>query len=202
MSAKEEKEQTPEPAAEAPKRSLPLVPLAVGGLNFLLIVVAIGALYYTRFVFKRPVITEQDERERIEKEHAQPLPPSTPALLELEPITVNIRPNTEPAVEAVGARLVPGKNHFVTVAISLEVRDAAKKEEIETYKPILVDKLISVLGRKTFQELTTVQGRYLLKSQIMDQLNEILSKGKEDNDSEGGIEAAFSNIYFSQFTVQ
>ena len=93
---------------------------------------------------------------------------------------------------------IEGKLHYSTVGFALEIRDGSKKEVIETLRPIIMDKFISLLGRKGFKELTTVQGRYLLRTQLLESVNQIVAKASEEAARDGLV----TNIYFTQFIVQ
>jgi flagellar FliL protein len=58
--------------------------------------------------------------------------------------------------------------------LSLEVVNEKAKEKVESSKPALLDRIIQNLGKRTFQELNQVQGRYVFKSQVIDDANEYL----------------------------
>ena len=76
-----------------------------------------------------------------------------------------------------------------------EIKNIMKyKEELEANRPILLDGVLQILGKKDFNELTTVQGRYVLRTQILDLANE-MSKRK-------GRDPLFTNVYFTHFIVQ
>ena len=48
----------------------------------------------------------------------------------------------------------------------------------------------------TVEELTTVQGRYILRTQIVDMINHLINKENKN------AEPVASNVYFLQFMVQ
>jgi hypothetical protein len=50
-----------------------------------------------------------------------------------------------------------------------------KADLIEDVRPIIMDKLGVILGKRRFHELTTVQGRFTLHSQILDMINQTVA---------------------------
>ncbi|OFZ56497.1 MAG: hypothetical protein A2428_13685 [Bdellovibrionales bacterium RIFOXYC1_FULL_54_43] len=174
-------------------------PLIVVILNVVVALGAAGVLFYTKLVYKRPAITEHGERTRLASVHASPGPLATPATITFEPVIVNIEPVPQQPRAADGtSQQIEGKLHYSTVGFALEIRDGSKKEVIETLRPIIMDKFISLLGRKGFKELTTVQGRYLLRTQLLESVNQIVAKASEEAARDGLV----TNIYFTQFIVQ
>jgi flagellar basal body-associated protein FliL len=187
-------------------------------VNVLALLAAAGLLYYTRMVFKRPVITESGERARLAKMHASPLPPSIPMTIAFEPLTVNIEATpVAPKADEKSNQQIQGKLHYVTLGFSLEIRDSKRKEEIEELRPFLIDHLLHVLGHKKFQELNSVQGRYLLRTEIVNFANDYLEKHKlkgfakpteepkekEDDSTEPAPkDILVTELYFNQFIVQ
>jgi flagellar basal body-associated protein FliL len=173
------------------------LPLLLGILNIVVALGAVGFLFYSKVIFKRPQITETGERKRLVKERDRPVQDSssTAAVITFDPILVNIESTPGQPRPADGtARQIQGKLHYVTVGFGLEIRDEARKEEINILKPVIIDKLISLLGRKPFHELTTVQGRYLLREQILDITNQLTSKKSRD--------PLVANVFFTHFVVQ
>lgn len=153
------------------------LPLILGIVNTLVVLGAIGTLYYTKFVFKRPSITEENERARLEEEHKKNERANvTPGYVVFEPITVNIESMQNPSrVETApdGGGSIQGRLHYATVGFSLEIRDIDQKALIDRVRPILMDRLLGILGRKKFNDLTTVQGRYVIRAQIQDIANRL-----------------------------
>jgi flagellar basal body-associated protein FliL len=181
---------------EAPVRAgPPKTPLILALVNTLAVMGALGFLIYTKVLFKRPSITETGERERLAELKAKPPAATAPGLISFDATTVNIQPTQVSPTEASGdsTRM---KLHYVTFEFSLEVNDLSRKEEVEELRPRIMDRLLSMMGRKTFAELTTVQGRYLLRSQIGEIVNALTS-------SEDGSSAPLvTNVFFKQFIVQ
>jgi flagellar basal body-associated protein FliL len=119
-------------------------------------------------------------------------------MVTFEPVTVNIGVAGIPPAAAGGGQPAvdpapaPGKLHYATVGFALELRDAAQKPRFEALRPILLDRILQILGHKSLTELNTVQGRYILRSQLMDVANQMIP----------GPQAAVTNVYFTQFVVQ
>ena len=94
--------------------------------------------------------------------------------------------------------------HYLKAVIALEVNrpmEKRKKEkhgggeelmdpEISPRIPRIRDAIITILTTKSFEELSTPQGKEVLKRQIKNKINSIL--GKE----------LVSNVYFTSFTMQ
>lgn len=191
----EDKNAPPINPNDAPKSPPPIIPL----LNTIAILGALGLLTYSKLYFKRPPITEESERARLAEVHASPTPPPEPGYVNLEPLTVNISSNpTNPKPADGTSAQLQGKLHYVTVGISLEIRDKNQEDLIEEGKPYIIDKMISILGKKQFHELNQVQGRYILHTQIIDAVNQLINSLSPKPSKEGLI----THVYFTQFFVQ
>jgi flagellar basal body-associated protein FliL len=94
--------------------------------------------------------------------------------------------------------MIGSKNHYLTTAFNLEIQDPAHAELIESLKPFLLDQLIQIAGKKTFEELSTVQGRYIFQSQLVDIANQTLAKRMHPPPKE----LIVSHLYFTTFLVQ
>ena len=169
-------------------------PLILALLNTAVILGALGFLAYSRLIFKRPQITEDEERARIAaKAKASTATINNPGVITFEQMTINLQPApSQPKADENGK--LQGKPHFCTLAFGLEIRDIGQKERVEEIRPILIDRLLTLLGKKAFHELTTVQGRYLLRQQIIEMTNELLPNKK-------GSPLA-TDVYFTMFVVQ
>jgi flagellar basal body-associated protein FliL len=194
--AKEGSPPTPEAhAGPSSKTSFPLIPL----LNVVVLLATVGFYIYSKFLFKRPPITEEGERDRLAETHATPTPLSQSGLVNFDPITVNISPAPVQPQPADGpAKQIQGKLHYVTIGLAIEIRDQNQKGIIDALRPFILDHLITILGKKKFNELTSVHGRYLLHSQIIEGANHLIT-------SKANIrfkEELVTNVFFTQFVVQ
>ena len=185
---------TAEAVAEAPapfSKALLIAAL----LNILAILGTGGFFYYTRFIFKRPAITETKERERIITQHKEAVASDTPTYINFDPTTMNIEAIPASAAPTDGAAKpvasVDGKLHYATIAFAIEINDEGEKNIFEDLRTIIMDRVISIVGKKKFQELATVQGRYLLRTQILDSVRQLKIPA-----------GLVTNIYFTTFIVQ
>ncbi len=145
-------------------------------VNTLSVLGVIGLAVYTKLIFQKPKITEQAERARLEAMKASPTPPPVSGLIEFKQVTVNIAPSgplPKPG-ETGEAAAFKGKLHYLTLAFSLEIKDMAQQNVIEELRPRIMDRVLALLGRKSAQDLSTVQGRYILRTQIIDIANDLI----------------------------
>ena len=158
--------------------------LILGLVNTVAIAAVLGLFVYTKMVYKRPAITESKERARLEsKAHKEKILYSGKrGLVGLEPITANL----DPYIDTDGKK----KMHYVSLAMSIEVRDEKEIPKFEFIKPVIQDQIIQSLGKKTFADLNQVQGRYLFRSMIIDATNAYLK------------EPIVTEVYFSDFLLQ
>ncbi len=179
-----------------------LVSLIFPLLNTLAVLATLGILYYSKVVYKRAPITEEGERNRLTRQHQSPPSEAPSVWMNFDPITVNIAPTVNPPSPHPSTRPssnpLYGKLHYLTLAFTLEVRDPKQMPLLENLKPTLLDQVISIVGRKQFHELNTVQGRYVLQSQILDFVNQKISSMQEENDPDEVV----THVYLTQFIVQ
>ncbi len=196
--AEEKKIEEAAAAEEAPSGTKsPKGPLILALANTLAVLAVMGLLVYTKMIFKRPVITESTEREKLALKHAHPEAALTPGTLQFEPFTVNIQAiPTQPKLAEGTQKQIHGKLHYVNMGFALVFKDSRNQEDIEKIKPYLMDKLLTLLGHKSFQELTTMQGRYILRTQILEISNTLAER--EINSKTPQITQA----YFTHFIVQ
>jgi flagellar basal body-associated protein FliL len=79
---------------------------------------------------------------------------------------------------------------FLVVSMSLEVSEAKALEELKVKEPILRDALITLLAAKSFEYVSDVLNMETLRSEIMDEVNKHLTKGK------------VTKIYFTGYVLQ
>lgn len=169
-------------------------PLLFVLLNTLVVLLGFATVFYTRVAYKKPQITEGKERRKIEelKAKIKLAPPPVPGLVAFEPLTINIRPVSRNPAAAVH----PDAFHYATLGFSFELRDISEKDVIDTLKPVILDGILDLAGRKTYTDLTSVQGRYVLRAQILDMANRLAMKELKTQD------AVVLNVFFTQFVVQ
>jgi flagellar basal body-associated protein FliL len=118
-------------------------------------------------------------------------------MIEFEQMTVNIAPTVTPGANPEGA---PGggkpKMHYLTMAFTLQIKDDKIKTKVEEIRPRIMDKMLAILSRKQVQDLSTVQGRWLLRSQFLDITNDLLKEDLKTSDAHA------TELFFTQFIVQ
>lgn len=112
-----------------------------------------------------------------------PPPPAAPQaqgtigpMVEIEPFIVNI-------LDEQGSR-------YLKAAITLEADIEPTVEEINQRMPQVKDAILLLVGNKTFGEVSDLQGKLQLRSEIRERLNKLLSAGR------------IQKIYFTEFVVQ
>jgi flagellar basal body-associated protein FliL len=160
----------------------------LGVVNTVLVLAALGTLVYTRVLHKRPAITEGSERQRLAEALKRPLPSTATGLVQFEPFTVNIK--ALPVVSLPSEGTAAGRTHFARVAMTLEIRDAQKKPKVEDSRAKIMDELLTMMGAKQFSDITTVQGRYILRNEILEKINLLVD------------EPLVMNVFFTEFIVQ
>lgn len=157
--------------------------LILGLVNTVAIAAVLGLFVYTKIMYKHPVITEEMERARRVKSEKKldPHLNAKKALIQLDPIMVNLDPFKENGKE---------KIHYATLTLAVEIRDEAEAGKFSAAKPVVMDKIIENLGKKKFEDLNQVQGRYLFRSQIIDAANAHLGA------------PVVTEVYFSDFLLQ
>jgi flagellar basal body-associated protein FliL len=206
MSDKKAEAQESTPVDTGPKPSQ--LPLLVSMINTVAILAAVGILTFTKILYKRPKITEESERANIEKmKNAKPEKSLVPASIVFESSTINIAATPEQPKSSDGtSNQIQGKLHYATVGFTIEISDETKKADVETIRPQISDQFLTLMGKKQFHELTSVQGRYVLKTQILELANELWNKRQKKDDrttASGDMEPSlFTNLYFTNFIVQ
>lgn len=163
-------------AGAPPKKALDLQTLLLLG-NTLLVLGALGTMVYTKLMYQRPPIVEEEELKKQVEEIKKPVVPAEKAIVSFDPMTINIA-------------MAAGKAHFATVALSVECRDAALADNITAKKAQFLDMIITAVGKRQLAELNTIQGKLLLKTELMRLFNKLLP--------DGGI----TDIYFATFVLQ
>ncbi len=160
------------------------ITLLLGVLNTIAIAAVLGLFVYTKMVFKRPAITEHEERAKLVA-NANKLDTGASGkkmIIQLDPITVNLDTFKDKDGKEVA--------HYASVSLAIEIRDEKDAARFNDVKAVIMDQIIQNLGKKKFEELNQVQGRYLFRSQIIDSANDYLKK------------PVVTEVYFSDFLLQ
>lgn len=158
--------------------------LILGLVNTLVIAGVLGLFVYTKMVYKRPPITESDERKRLAstQKKVEVVHNQKKGIVPLDAITANLDPYTD----------ADGKQrmHYVSLSLAVEIRDEKEIHRFDEIKPIVLDQILQQLGKKKFEDLNQVQGRYLLRSQIIDATNAYLK------------EPVLTEVYITDYLLQ
>lgn len=84
----------------------------------------------------------------------------------------------------------PLGKRYLKMGINLEVRGEKAKKTITKRMPRVKDTLILLLSSKTYDELSSMDDKLALKSQIAERLNQIV---------EGSV---VKRVYFTEFIIQ
>ena len=187
------------PAAEGGKESAPKkplnVPLIIAGVNTLAVLAVLGLAVYVKLIYKRPAITEAQERARIEAEVAsQPKVEFVKTTIKLDPIQVNLKP-TVVGIQTPGGPPPQLKPHFLNMLVVMEIADQSFEPKIRDRMPKFMDQLLRDLGNSTQDELTSVQGRFILRSKLIGLMNELVRNKPTDP-------PVVTNAWFTDFIVQ
>jgi len=179
------------------KKPLPLG-MILGVLNTFALLGLLGVLVYTQILYKRPVITESVEREKITQEFAKKPAEMKKVIISFDPIQANLKPTP------IGVR-VPGgppqqlKAHYLNTTLAMELLDADFESTVKGRLPKFLDQLLRELGDTSVDELSTVQGRFLLRSKIAGMMNDLVREEKKLPPTSTPI---VTSVFFSDFVVQ
>jgi flagellar FliL protein len=80
---------------------------------------------------------------------------------------------------------------YLKVTIQLELDKTEKlKEEMDKRVPQLRDAILTILSAKTYEEVSSAQGKLVLKQEILRRINSLLPFGQ------------INNVYFTEFVSQ
>lgn len=160
MAAKDVKAGAAEPGAPKGKKMLLLL---LGAL--LLAVLGVGGTV-VYLVAKK---SAPDKKVVEAKEEAEPM------FLPLDPFTVNLK----------GAQ-----ERFTQVAITLMITDAKVVEPIKARTPVLRDRIIKVIAKKSSEDMLSIEGKEKLASEVLASVKESLPEALR----KGVKEALFTNV--------
>ncbi len=138
----------------------------VGGACFLMYKATLG---YHQASIREPAAYEQMRKEHADGENSEPI------LFTMDPYVVN---------------LAGTPRRVIKVEMTLEMLDDEGFEEVVKSGAEARDSIVTILNRKSFDDLQTIQGKLFLKDEIAVTLNQQLKKG------------VVKDIYFSDFIVQ
>jgi flagellar FliL protein len=80
--------------------------------------------------------------------------------------------------------------HYLKATMSLELNDEATVKEVTERNAQLRDAIIILLSSKTVEEVTKLEGKEMLKREVVSRVNSFLTQGKA------------KRVYFTEFVVQ
>ena len=83
-----------------------------------------------------------------------------------------------------------GGKRYLRVTMALELSDPEAATTIESRLPQVRDAILMILPTKTYDEVSTTEGKIALRSEVMEKINSLMTKGR------------INNIYFTEFVVQ
>ena len=84
----------------------------------------------------------------------------------------------------------PSEDRFLRIKIELGLEGQGTQKEIEKKLPKIRDSLLMLLSSKSVEEISTLQGKLILKNEIINRINSILNTGH------------ISEVYFTEFIIQ
>jgi len=94
----------------------------------------------------------------------------------LDPFTVNLAD--------------PAGNRYLRIRLALDLSSLELETEVARKIPQLKDALLLLLSSKSFAEISSMEGKLKMKSQILHRVNQILTSGP------------VTTIYFTEFVIQ
>ena len=79
---------------------------------------------------------------------------------------------------------------YLRVVMQLQLKGSKAKEDIEKNIALMRDRLIFLLSSKTFEDISSAQGKYQLQGEISKSINEALGA------------TVVEKTYFTEFVVQ
>jgi len=171
-----------EPTAEKPQVIVepkkPILMIAVAAVNMVVMAAVVFMLVKSHNAeLTKPKLSDvvegvaKEDTDRAGKEDALIIG----KLIPMETFTVNLA----------GTR----GSKYARINMELEVDGPKVEEEIDKRKPQIRDIIIILLSSKTYDSVTTKEGKLFLRNEIKDTLNSFLTKGK------------VKQVYFTDFVV-
>lgn len=149
----------------------PIILIALVVVN-MLVVLGVGFMVWKSRQTPPSTIEQVVEGEKKTEEHEKITPEEIGKVIPLETFIVNLAGTKGRKV--------------LKVNMELEVKGAEIVSEIDNRKAQIRDFIIIILSSKTYEEVSTKEGKDALRNEIKDNINTFLSKGK------------ISNVYFTE----
>ncbi len=171
MAEEKAKEAAVESAPSPKSGGKPIVLIALVVIN-MLVVLGVGFMVWKARQTPPSTIEQVVEGEKKTDAHEKTQPEEIGKVIPLETFIVNLA----------GAK---GRK-VLKVNMELEVKGAEIVSEIDNRKAQIRDFIIIILSSKTYDEVSTKEGKDALRNEIKDNINTFLRKGK------------ISNVYFTE----
>ena len=83
-----------------------------------------------------------------------------------------------------------GGQRYLRVTMALELSDPDAQATVEGRLPQVRDAILMILPTKSYDDVSTTDGKIALRTQVMEKINSLMTKGR------------VNNIYFTEFVVQ
>lgn len=167
-----------------------------GGLKKIIIIVValilsltlLGGGVIAYLIFSKKPHAEKKEEKPKEEERVSFIP--------LDSFTVNIAPSKEPAgADPAQQALIKkmGPERFVQVFVTVAVTDPKTEEPIKSRIPLLRDRVLKIIAKKTAEELLSPEGKEQLAKDILATVQETVPEAHRKSVKE---------VLFTNFIVQ
>ena len=175
----EKKKAEAEVVVEVPEGDAPAKPKKKGKLLIIIITLTLlaggggGAWWFMK------AKTPQDPKAATQKKNE---PEKPPIYIRLDAFPVNLKK-------------VDAEGHLLQVAIQFKVEEPKAEAAVKLRMPEIQNALLLLLSNKTQEELSTVEGKQKLSSDIVSQVNQIIHAKEPTKDGVVGV-------YFTSFVMQ
>lgn len=179
--AEDKKEAAPGDAPAGPKliMGLPLPQFAFFAANALIMLGGLGFVVQASLFYKKPPITESQVVKEIEKKVEKKPEGASGLFIENYPeATINLR-------TAQG-----GKNHYVTLEVSLVCTSELCLEQLKSMRAKVEDSIQSAISSRSYTELQSLDIKNRIKHDLLNRVNSFL-KG-----------SSVTEVLFTHFVVQ
>ncbi|MBK9293363.1 MAG: flagellar basal body-associated FliL family protein [Oligoflexia bacterium] len=171
---KEEKKEEPKKEGPTLAERLPQILMnAFIGLNCFIMLGGTIMIYKIKILDKRVPITEENQKAALNEDR----------LIREE---ANVRFTFDRFI----VNLDEKPRKLVNTTIELEMLNEDGYVEVVEKTPVARDEIVKIINSKKYRDIESIQGKLLLKDQIMTAMNQLLLKG------------TVRDVYFSEFVVQ
>jgi len=166
----------PEAQEQTPKKKRSKLKLALMAVPILVLLGVGGYFAYTTYWANRGGPDQKAENGEKRAREANATRQATTEMVELPTLLVNL-------ADPLGKR-------YLKMTASLEVNSQEAADSISSKMPKIKDSMIMLLSSKTYDQLSSMENKILLKKGIVKRLNQILGT------------AVVRRVYFTEFIIQ